>query len=157
MFLWLLPVPFATFAEVLEALEPRCAFAYLVETSGEPPRDFRDLKDVYLTDTETVGPLLIQAAVIDASRNFVFASYIHHGCTTVEEIWTSALAVSGCCLFTTLNAGILKRRILPKKKKKICPIYLNVQHSKWKRRARRKLDKPILLIRASRCSILNKT
>ncbi|CAG9979541.1 unnamed protein product [Clonostachys byssicola] len=71
-------------------------------------RDFRDSNDVYLTDTENVGPLLIQAAVIDANRNVVFSGYINHGCNTVEEIWTLAAELCGGKLSQRQALGLRK-------------------------------------------------
>ncbi|RFN52767.1 hypothetical protein FIE12Z_2926 [Fusarium flagelliforme] len=53
-------------------------------------RDLRDQRNVFFTDTETVGTLLVQVSVVDAKRNTVFSSYIHHGCKTVRDIWALA-------------------------------------------------------------------
>ncbi|KAG8677598.1 hypothetical protein FPOAC2_03733 [Fusarium poae] len=70
----------------------------VVPSTGRPRRpltlDLCDFKDIYFTDTESVGPLLIQVAVVDVNRNIVFADYINHGRKTVEEVWE--LAADAC-------------------------------------------------------------
>lgn len=71
-------------------------------------RDFRDLKDVYFTDTETVGPVLIQVAIVNARREVVFASHINHGCKTVEEFWRLVARRCGGKL-TARQAGALRK------------------------------------------------
>ncbi|KID75025.1 uncharacterized protein G6M90_00g056170 [Metarhizium brunneum] len=75
--------------------DPERVYAKITPEEYQFLADFRGLKDIYFTDTESVGPLLIQAAVVDAHRNVVFASHINHGCNTVEEIWSLAADLCG--------------------------------------------------------------
>ncbi|KFA49210.1 hypothetical protein S40293_11156 [Stachybotrys chartarum IBT 40293] len=51
---------------------------------------FRHRQSVFATDTETVGPLLVQVAVINTNRDIVFQVHIHHDCATVDELWRPA-------------------------------------------------------------------
>lgn len=55
----------------------------------------RDANNFYVTDTESVGKLLVQVAVVDSKRCVVFSDYIHHDCETVEEIWQLAADLNG--------------------------------------------------------------
>ena len=75
--------------------DPERVYAKITPEEYQFLADFRGLKDIYFTDTESVGPLLIQAAVVDAHRNVVFASHINHGCNTVEQIWSLAADLCG--------------------------------------------------------------
>ena len=68
----------------------------------------RDRRGAFATDVETVGPLLIQAAVIDADRNVVIGGYIHHDCATVKEVWDLATKVCGGTLNSLQSYALRK-------------------------------------------------
>ncbi|KAL7928068.1 hypothetical protein V8C35DRAFT_319019 [Trichoderma chlorosporum] len=61
-----------------------------------------------MTDTESVGPLIIQAAVVDSRRNVVFSGYINHGCSTVADLWDLATKRCGGKL-NSFQAGSLRK------------------------------------------------
>ncbi|KAM0559298.1 hypothetical protein ACHAPJ_004316 [Fusarium lateritium] len=77
----------------------------------------RARRGVFSTDVETVGPLLIQAAIIDADRNVVVGGYIHHDCETVKEVWDLAVKVCGGPLTTVQSAALRKAFGSPSMKK----------------------------------------
>ncbi|UKZ53506.1 hypothetical protein TrVGV298_007298 [Trichoderma virens] len=68
----------------------------------------RDRRDAFATDVETVGPLLIQMAIIDADRNLVIGGYIHHSCATVKELWDFATKACGGTLTKRETAALRK-------------------------------------------------
>ncbi|KAH7234066.1 hypothetical protein B0J15DRAFT_539033 [Fusarium solani] len=68
----------------------------------------RDRRGVFATDVETVGPLLIQAAMVDADRNVVFGGYIHHSCATVKEVWDLAIKTCGRPLVARESSALRK-------------------------------------------------
>ncbi|KAK4064929.1 uncharacterized protein Triagg1_8745 [Trichoderma aggressivum f. europaeum] len=77
----------------------------------------RDRRDAFATDVETVGPLLIQMAIIDADRNVVIGGYIHHSCATVKELWDLATKTCGGTLTSREMAALRKAFGSPSMKK----------------------------------------
>ncbi|CAM1504609.1 Fc.00g022000.m01.CDS01 [Cosmosporella sp. VM-42] len=69
---------------------------------------FRDGHGVFAADTESVGPLLIQTAVIDASRNALFSGFINNGCATVEDLWQLATRFCGGRLTKSQSCALRK-------------------------------------------------
>lgn len=69
---------------------------------------FCDGQDVFATDTESVGPLLIQVAFIDTSREVVFSGFIYHGCATVEDLWQLATRLCGGMLMKFQSCALRK-------------------------------------------------
>ncbi|VTT75116.1 unnamed protein product [Fusarium fujikuroi] len=68
----------------------------------------RARRGVFSTDVEAVGPLLVQAAIIDADRNVVVGGYIHRDCETVKEVWDLAVNVCGGPL-TKIESDALRK------------------------------------------------
>ncbi|SCO12527.1 uncharacterized protein FFM5_10322 [Fusarium fujikuroi] len=68
----------------------------------------RARRGVFSTDVEAVGPLLVQAAIIDADRNVVVGGYIHRDCETVKEVWDLAVNVCGGPL-TKIQSDALRK------------------------------------------------
>lgn len=83
----------------------------------------RDRRGAFSTDVETVGPLLVQAAIIDADRNVVVGGYIHHSCATVKEVWDLAIKVCGRTLTTMQSSALRKAFGSPSRHKPVAIAY----------------------------------
>jgi hypothetical protein len=66
----------------------------------------RDSNNFYATDTEAVGQLLVQAAVVDSNQRVVFSGHIHHDCATVQELWQLVIDVNGGRLTSVESIGL---------------------------------------------------
>ncbi|QPC78970.1 hypothetical protein HYE68_009722 [Fusarium pseudograminearum] len=85
----------ATIRQPQEALEflsdPQRSYDGMSTEETEFIRDLNDQKDIYFTDSESVGNLLVQVSVVDSKGGVVFEGHINHGCSTVQEIWDLAV------------------------------------------------------------------
>ena len=79
--------------------EPTQQFEIVTQQESEFLDLLRHGGPAFSTDTETIagvgGGLLIQAAVINSTRQVEFSSYIHHNCKTIADIWKLAAEKSG--------------------------------------------------------------
>ncbi|KAL6879327.1 hypothetical protein J3F83DRAFT_758976 [Trichoderma novae-zelandiae] len=86
--------------------DPLMTFGVLSEDEIECLDRIRDSNNFYATDTEAVGQLLVQAAVVDSYQRAVFSGHIHHDCATVEEPWQLATEVNGGRLTIVESIGL---------------------------------------------------
>ncbi|RGP67496.1 hypothetical protein FLONG3_8487 [Fusarium longipes] len=70
---------------------PKKGYDGITAEEREFLRDLIEEKEVYFTDTESIGNLLLQVSVIDSGGRHVFGGYINNDCATVQEIWDLAM------------------------------------------------------------------
>ncbi|EFY87765.1 hypothetical protein MAC_06132 [Metarhizium acridum CQMa 102] len=86
--------------------DPLTTFGVLSEDEIACLDRIRDSNNFYATDTEAVGQLLVQAAVVDSNQRVVFSGHIHHDCATAEELWQLATDVNGGRLTSVESIGL---------------------------------------------------
>lgn len=86
--------------------DPLTTFGVLSEDEIECLDRIRDSNNFYATDTEAVGQLLVQAAVVDSNQRVVFSGHIHHDCATVQELWQLVIDVNGGRLTSVESIGL---------------------------------------------------
>jgi hypothetical protein len=87
--------------------DPLTTFGVLSEDEIECLDRIRDSNNFYATDTEAVGQLLVQAAVVDSNQRVVSSGHIHHDCATVEELWQLATDVNRGRLTSVESIGYI--------------------------------------------------